>query len=148
MKKTTTRAKKPLTPVAAVIAVVGVVVGVLVTVTAAGEGLVPTLVTLVAGIAYGALIFAFPPRNRAVAIGALLLVPLVLIAIVALQDVVGSVQYAWIVGVIAGGVFGGYSWRSMPRRREAGMKPPSRSADDLSGTSPHVKGYAPATRDP
>jgi len=53
MKKTTTRAKKPLTPVAAVIAVSGVVVGVLVTVTAAGEGLVPTLVTLVAGIAYG-----------------------------------------------------------------------------------------------
>ncbi|OII23816.1 hypothetical protein BIV04_07015 [Frigoribacterium sp. MCBA15_019] len=105
---------------AAVIAVAGVVVGVLVTVTAAGAGLVPTLVTLVAGIAYGALIFAFPPRNRAVAIGALLLVPLVLIAIVALQDVVGSVQYAWIFGVIAGGVFAGYSWRSMPGAEKRG----------------------------
>jgi hypothetical protein len=131
MKNTTTRAKKPLTPVTAVIAVAGVVVGVLVTVTAVGAGLVPTLVTLVAGIAYGALIFAFPPRNRAVAIGALLLVPLVLIAIVALKDVVGSVQYAWIFGVIAGGVFGGYSWRSMPRRREAGMRSPKRSKNNL-----------------
>jgi len=140
MKSTTTRAEKLLTPVAAVIAVAGVVVGVLVTVTAAGEGLVPTLMTLVAGIASGALIFAFPPRNRAVAIGALLLVPLVLIALVALQDVVGSVQYAWILGVIAGGVFGGCSWRSSPGGQKRGCNRHRAPADDLTGKWPLVYG--------
>jgi len=54
MVESTARPEKPSTPVAAVIAVTGVLVGVVVTVGAAGEGVVPTLVALGAGIASGA----------------------------------------------------------------------------------------------
>ncbi|WP_156357415.1 MULTISPECIES: hypothetical protein [unclassified Frigoribacterium] len=104
------QSKRPINAVAAVLAVVGLVLGVWVSTAVAGAGVLATVITLVAGLVYGLLLFGFPPRNRAIGLGLLVLVPVVLIVIVANQDIIGSVQYAWIFGFIAGGIVGGYAW--------------------------------------
>jgi len=102
------RSKRPVNAVAAVSAVAGLALGVWVSTAVAGAGMLAAVITLVAGLAYGLLLFGFPPRNRAIGLGLLAVVPVVMIVIVANQDIVGSVQYAWILGFIAGGIAGGY----------------------------------------
>jgi outer membrane lipoprotein SlyB len=102
------RSKRPVNSVAAVSAVAGLALGVWVSAAVARAGVLATVITLVAGLVYGLLLFGFPPRNRAIGLGLLALVPVVMIVIVANQDIVGSVQYAWILGFIAGGIARGY----------------------------------------
>jgi hypothetical protein len=104
------QSKRPINAVAAMLAVIGLVLGVWVSTAVGGAGVLATVITLVAGLVYGLLLFGLPPRNRAIGLGLLALVPVVLIVIVASKDVVGSVQYAWIFGFIAGGIAGGYAW--------------------------------------
>lgn len=116
------RSKRPNNAVAAMSAAVGQVLGVWVSTAIGGAGVLATVITLVAGLAYGLLLFGFPPRNRAIGLGLLALVPVVMIVIVANQDIVGSVQYAWIFGFIAGGVAGGYAcpWSRATVAKRAG----------------------------
>jgi outer membrane lipoprotein SlyB len=102
------QSKRPIDSVAAVSVVAGLALGVWVSTAIGGAGVLATVITLVAGLAYGLLLFGFKPRNISIGLGLLALVPVVMIVIVANQDIIGSVQYAWILGFIAGGIAGGY----------------------------------------
>jgi len=77
-----------------------------------GRLLVP-VASVLTGVAYGGLLFRFPPRQQGVGLALLFAIPAVFIALTAAPAPWGPSNYGWILGVIAGGTVLG---RSMRRR--------------------------------